>query len=154
VKAQAEQRALDAIMRSGQLGGQISAQDFSQQEAKARAADEIARWNAQNLQGVQSRNVGTRNQAQQWNATTAQNTANQNVGVKNESTKYNLSIPQQQYQNQLARATGQAQGLTNLAEQNAKNQQSQNQLIGGLVQTGANYYGGRKKQQDENDWGY
>lgn len=145
VKAQAEQRALQAIMQSGQLGGQISAQDFAQQEAKARAADQIAQWNAQNLQNVQSRNVGAKNQAQQFNAEAAQNVAGQNVGLRNQAQQYNLGLPQQQYQNQLARATGQAQGISNLAQQQAQNQQMQNQLIGGLLQTGAAYYGSKNK---------
>lgn len=146
VKAQAEQRALEAIMKSGQLGGQISEQDFNQQRAIAQAKDEIARFNASNLQNVQSRNIGARNQAQQYNLTNRQNIANQNVGVKNQAQQYNIALPQQQYQNELARATGQATGLQNLAQQQAANQAAQNQMIGGLMQTGAMYYGSQAKK--------
>lgn len=46
VAGNAQSRALEAMLKSGQLGGDIRGQDFSEQSAKARAADEIARYNA------------------------------------------------------------------------------------------------------------
>ena len=154
VKAQAEQRALDAIMQSGQLGGQIGQQQFAQQSQIAQAKDLINKFNAQNLQDVGSRNVQGRNQAQEWNAQKRQNVANQNVGLGNQAQMYNLNLPQQNFQNQLGRATGQATGITNLAQQQAQNQRDQMSFLGGLMQTGAQYYGGKKKQQEDDGWGY
>jgi hypothetical protein len=145
VKAQAEQRALQALMQSGQLGGQMQQQDFSQQAQVAAAKDAIAKFNAQNLQQVGSANVGARNLAQQQNAQIAQQMAQQSVAEKNKAQMYNLGLAQQNYQNQLAKATGQSQGLQNLAGQMGQQQAAQNQLIGGLVQTGAMYYGGQNK---------
>ena len=146
VKAQAEQRALDALMQSGQLGGQIGQQDFSQQAQIAAAKDAIARFNAANLQNVSMTNVQARNAAQQANAQAAQNLANQNIALKNQAQQYNLQVPQQQYQNQLARATGQSQGLQNLANLAQQQEAARNQMIGGLIQTGAQYYAGQPKQ--------
>lgn len=145
VKAQAEQRALQALMQSGQLGGQMQQQDFSQQAQVAAAKDAIAKFNTANLQQVGSSNVQARNLAQQQNAQIAQQMAQQSVAEKNKAQMYNLGLAQQQYQNQLAKATGQATGLQNLAATQAQQQAAQNQLIGGLIQTGAMYYGGQPK---------
>lgn len=145
VKAQAEQRALQALMQSGQLGGQMQQQDFSQQAQVAAAKDAIAKFNAQNLQQVGSANVGARNLAQQQNAQMAQQAAQQSVAEKNKAQMYNLGLAQQNYQNQLAKATGQTQGLSNIAQTQAQQAAAQNQMIGGLLQTGAMYYGGQNK---------
>ena len=145
VKAQAEQRALQALMQSGQLGGQMQQQDFAQQAQVAAAKDAIAKFNAANLQQVGSANVQARNLAQQQNAQIAQQVAAANAAEKSKAQMYNLGLAQQQYQNQMAKATGQASGLQNLAATQAQQQAAQNQLIGGLLQTGAMYYGGQQK---------
>jgi hypothetical protein len=142
VKAQAEQRALQALMQSGQLGGQMQQQEFGQQSQVAAAKDAIARFNAANLQQVGSSNVQARNLAQQQNAQIAQQMAQQSVAEKNKAQMYNLGLAQQNYQNQLAKATGQSQGLQNLAGQMGEQQAAQNKLVGGLLQTGAQYYAG------------
>jgi len=147
VKAQAEQRALQAIMQSGQLGGQMQQQQFGQQAQVAQARDAINRFNAANTQDVQARNIGSKNQAQEWNAAQAQNVAGQNVNLSNQAQQYNLNIPQQQYANQLSRATGQAEGLARQQQIAAQNQQATNQMIGGLIQTGAGYASTRNKQK-------
>lgn len=147
VKAQAEQRALQAIMQSGQLGGQMQQQDFGQQAQIAQAKDAIARFNAQNLQNVASQNVQARNQAQAQNAQTAQNIAGQNVGLSNQAQQYNLNLPQQNYTNQIARATGQSQGLQQQAQLAAQQQAAQNQMMSGLMQTGAMYATSQQNKQ-------
>jgi hypothetical protein len=46
VAGMAQQRALDAIMRQGQLAGNMSGQDWEQRYRAAQARDEIARYNA------------------------------------------------------------------------------------------------------------
>jgi hypothetical protein len=146
VKAQAEQRALQALMQSGQLGGQMEQQQFGQAAQIAQAKDAIARFNAQNLQNVAQQNVQARNLAQAQNLQTRQGIAGQNVGLQNQAQMYNLGLPQQQYQNQMARATGQATGIQNQAALAAQQQQAQNQFLGGLLQTGAMYYGGQQQK--------
>jgi hypothetical protein len=149
VKAQAEQRALDAIMQSGQLGGQMGQQQFQNAAQIAQAKDIINKFNTQNLQNVQQSNIEARNQAQAANAQAKQNIAGQNVGLSNEAQKYNLGLAQQNYQNQMARATGQTQALADQAKVDAANRAAQNQMIGGLVQTGAMYYGGGYKPKEK-----
>lgn len=141
-KAQAERRALDAIIQSGQLGGQMQAQDFQQQAQKAQAADAIARFNAQNQQGVQSANVGARNAAQMYNVGQKQDVAQMNVGTRNQAQQRNLDLAQQQYENELRK-----RGLVNQAQQGMADTYrgeaaANRQVIGGLIGAGAKYFGG------------
>lgn len=144
-KAQAEQRALSAIMQGGQLGGKMQAQDFSQKAQQAQAADMINKFNAQNRQDVQSRNVGAKNQAQQYNVGQQQNVANQNTGLKNQSQQYNINLAQQQYENELRKKgiinTG-YQGAAQASQSAAKNQDA---FIGGLIDSTGRYVATKNK---------
>lgn len=142
-KAQAERRALDAIIQSGQLGGQMQAQDFSQQAQKAQAADAIARFNAQNQQNVQSSNVGARNAAQMYNVGQKQDVAGQNVATRNQAQQRNLNLEQQKYENELKKrgiVAGAQQGMADTLRGEAA---ANRQLVGGLVGAGAKYFGGK-----------
>lgn len=146
LKAQAQQRALQAIMQGGQLGGQMQAQDFGQAAQKAAAADAIARFNAQNQQNVIGQNVAAKNQAQAWNAATAQNVAGQNTQLANQAQQYNLGLDQQQYQNKLNKygvisGSGQA-----MAGNQARQAAEQNAFAGNLISAGAQAYGAYQKQ--------
>jgi hypothetical protein len=55
--AEAQKRALQAMVQGGQMAGQMRAQDYGEQSDLARARDEIARFNTQN-----------RNQSQIYNS--------------------------------------------------------------------------------------
>jgi hypothetical protein len=142
-KAQAERRALDAIMQSGQLGGQMQSQDFAQQQAKAQAADAISRFNAQNQQNVLSSNVGAKNAAQMYNAGQQNQVGQLNTQTKNAAQQRNLNLAQQQYENELRK-----RGLVTGAQQNLadayRNEAAINrQVVGGLIGAGAKYFGGK-----------
>lgn len=136
LKAQAEQRALASLMNSGQLANQIQGQDFNQASAKAQAADSIAKFNAQNLQGVNSRNTATKNNAQQWNAQNAQTAANSNVGAKNEAQQYNLGLGQQNFNNQIKKAGGVADQYNAIGQSKDKERQEDKGFVGGLISGG------------------
>jgi len=143
-KAQAEQRALSAIMQGGQLGGQMQAQDFGQKAQQAQAADMINKFNAQNRQDVQSRNVGAKNQAQQYNVGNQQGIADKNVGQKNNAQQYNLNLAQQQYDNEMKKRgliTGAQKDLANSYSNEADRNR---QFLGGIISGGAKAagYGG------------
>lgn len=144
-KAQAEQRALQALMQSGQLGGQMQQQDFSQASAKAQAADNINKFNAQNQQGVMSNNVNTRNQAQASNVAAKQGIANQNTGLGNEAQQYNLNLAQRNYDNAMGRATGVANQYNNIAAGKDKERAADQALVGNIIGAGASAYAGGKK---------
>jgi hypothetical protein len=60
-------RKLEATMNAGQMGGQIREQDFGEQAQKAKAQDMINQFNTSARQGVQQRNVGSKNDANQYN---------------------------------------------------------------------------------------
>lgn len=146
LNAQAQQRALQAIMQGGQLGGQMQNQDFSQAAQKAQAADAINRFNTQNQQQVISTNVGAKNKAQEYNANNAQNISNQNVGVNNQAQLQNNDLSQRQFDNEMKKRgliTGAQQGLANSYNNES---QGNKQFFGGLISAGAQYgSGGAKK---------
>lgn len=138
-KAQADKRALDAIMQSGDLAGKMQGQDFSQAAQKAQAADAISRFNAANQQQVMSNNVGAKNTAQASNVANQNMVAGQNTAASNQAQQQNLSLAQQQYENELRK-----RGLINTASTAyATNQQStaqaQDKFIGGLAGVAGKY---------------
>jgi hypothetical protein len=65
IAAQAQRRALEAVLSRSNLAGQMESQDFSRQAQQASAKDAISRFNTANRQDVQMRNVGSRNRAQE-----------------------------------------------------------------------------------------
>ncbi len=144
LNAQAQQRALQALMQSGQLGGQMQQQDFTQQQAKAQATDAINKFNAQNQQNVISNNVATKNNAQSTNVANQNSVANQNTTTSNQAQQYNLNLAQQQYDNQMKKLGLVNNASSNLANSYAQESQSNRQFVGGLIGAGAQYYGGRK----------
>lgn len=107
VGAQASQAALQNIISAGSLGGQMNAQDFSQQAQTAQARDVIKNYNAINSQQVGNQNIALANAAQAQNLANRQNVANQNVGLSNQQEMFNKSLPQLDFQNKISKATGQ-----------------------------------------------
>ncbi len=92
IAAQANAQALQAMMNSGTMGGQIREQDFGEQARKAEAADAVNRFNAANQQQVVSRNTSARNDAQGANLTSKQRIADANVGTHNYQDQYNKNL--------------------------------------------------------------
>ena len=128
--AQASQNRRQATQNVANMSSQLDAQDFQKQAAKASAADEIARFNAMNRQNVAQQNLAQR-----------QNIADQSTALQNQQQMYNKGLYQQQFQNEMAKATGitnqlqnQAQGFYNQANQQAQAAQAQaagnRQLLG------------------------
>ena len=146
VAALAEQQALQAIMQSGQLGGQMQQQDFNQQSQVANAQDAISRFNSQNRQQQNNLNVANRNNAQSANLVNAQNLSNQNVGTRNQEQIGNKNLLQQEFNNQVTRRGGQQQNANlnaQIAGQNsAGSANAQNQTIGTLATIGGGIMGG------------
>lgn len=140
VAGMAQQRALDALIKGGQLGGQMQAQDFSQQAQSAQANDAISKFNAQNKQQVGMANVLARNQAQESNLANRQNIANQNVALQNQQQEYNKNLIQKNYDNEIKKRNGQAgigtQNAANAGTDNQNRANANNQLIGGLLGVG------------------
>lgn len=132
----AEQRALAALSESGTLGGNIQNQQYGEAANKAAAQNAIQQWNAQNQTNVNLANTTQQNQAQQINLANAQDVANQNTNTSNERTAYNAKLPQQVFEDQYQKATGQAGVSQNQANQATQAGQQQAGLLGGLIGAG------------------
>lgn len=114
LQGEARRRALEAIMKSGQLGGQIRTQEFDEESAKKQAQDAINRFNASLMAGRESRNVDRSNQAQASNLTQAQRLADANVALRNTAYDTNAGAAQRRFDNEMRRTAG-ATGFTGAA---------------------------------------
>lgn len=124
--ADASTRALQALEASGNLGNQISGQQFSEQAQKAAAQNAIDQWNAANATTVNLNNAQLRTNANAANLSNEQNIANTNTQNTNARTSYNANLPQQIFADQMAKAAGEAgvqearaNQYTGVAQQNA-----------------------------------
>lgn len=149
----AQQRALDALIQGGQLGGQIQAQDFNQQAQIAQANDAISKFNAQNKQQTNLANVAANNAAQATNLQNKQAVADANVNNRNMQQQYNKDLIQKNFDNEIKKRGGQV----NTATQNAANAgqdsrgraQAQNQTWGTMFQAAAMMSDERAKDEIE-----
>lgn len=144
IQAQAQQRALQALMNQSSMANQMDQTGFNQQATVANAQDAISKFNAQNQQNVLSRNTATKNNSQQWNAQNQQNVSNQNVGASNQAQLYNLGLAQQQYDNELKKKGLVNQGYQSMANSASQQAQQQNQLVGNISSAVAQYAAANK----------
>lgn len=151
IAGQSQERALQALIQGGQLGGQMQAQDFNQQAQVAGANDAIAKFNAANKQQVGMANVAANNAAQAANLQNKQSVMNQNVQTRNQQEQYNKELQQRQYDNEIKKRSGQAgiaQNNAQAAGQNSQNQaNANNQMIGSIIGAGASIYGANRKKE-------
>ena len=148
VNAQAQQRALQAMIEGGQLGGQINQQQFGQQASQSQAQDAINRFNNQNTnaarqynldarQNISNQNIGGINRVRQANTDLRNQAMGQNVELRNQANQYNVvTRPQTIFGMQSGNAQAVAAGISNAANmsnQNRWNQQSINQQDRGAV---------------------
>lgn len=144
VAKQAQARALEAMLQSGQLGGNIRGQDFGEQSKLAEARDAISKFNTQNKQAVNMANVDARNAAQLRNVNTAQDVANRNQDTKNQGALYNAGNVKDRFTQQLQKASGQA-GVDQAAAAAANAAADRKTgLFGTILGAGAQAYGAKK----------
>lgn len=137
VAGMAQERALQALMQRGQLGGQIQAQDFGQKAEIAGANDAISKFNAQNKQQVGLANTAAKNTAQAANLENKQRIADTNAQLANQQQAANKALAQQDFENQYKKAGGIAGALGNQAQTFNQAGQSTKQLIGTGAQAAA-----------------
>lgn len=106
--ARSAQARLAATEQLGNMSTSMRSQDYGEQAQLAQAKDAIARYNAQNAQSVNARRTQANNAAQQYNLGNAQRIADQNVALRNQQQQYNNNLIQQNFQNQMQRASGMA----------------------------------------------
>lgn len=139
-----QDRALQSIMARGDVGRQMTNDQWQRDAQKAQAQDAISQFNARNsLQnqqntaqnqlragqsnrdystGVQQANVGRREQ---------QNRAN--IDRRNRAQEYNVGRSQQEFDNQITQAGGQAQARIGQAGAQNQAQANENQRIGAMI---------------------
>ena len=132
--AQADDQALAALQASGQLGGQIRGQQYGEQANLAAAQDAIAKFNAQNTQGVNERNLNAR-----------QDLGNMNVGIRNQQAQQNVNAVQNDYQNRSDLAQSKANARLGYGQQQSANSRQDMSMGGNLIsQGGGALYNGRR----------
>jgi hypothetical protein len=122
--AMASRNALAAASQMGSLGNQIRGQDFDINQTRASAADAINQFNVQNAVSRQTRNVGTKNQAQQFNVTRQQDVSDANVGAANAEKQRQVDAEKWMYNAALDRAKARSQAISGQAEQAGQSAQS------------------------------
>lgn len=131
-QAQASQRALQAISQQSSAAGSLHNQDYTQALNAANAKDAINQFNARNANAAMSANTAAKNQAQAYNVQEAQKIADQNTTLSNQQQAYNKSLIQQQYENELQKASGQANATNGVANQYNANAQGTANMWGGI----------------------
>lgn len=137
VAANAQQRALQAIQQSGQLGGQIQQEQFGEAAQKAQAQDAINQFNTGLQQNTNLANQQAQQQANLTNFNMANQVAGTNTGIANTQAMLPLQTAEAQNQQNLnwgatAARANQTQGaqLNTQANQNtANNTNTANSLI-------------------------
>jgi hypothetical protein len=128
--AQAQQARMAALGQQANLASGMQQQQLGLAGQKASAADAIAQFNTQNRQNVAGRNLSER-----------QRIAEAGAATRNQQDIYNKGLIQQQFQNEMARATGvtgqQATLAGNLQQQAGAAQQAQQAMTGALIGAGA-----------------
>lgn len=91
---QIQSNKMQASQQLGQMGSQLRGQDFNEQSQKARAADEIARFNAQTKNQALSQNNQVHNQANQanWGRTNQTNDQNVTIGYNYDAEQENRKL--------------------------------------------------------------
>lgn len=145
VAAQAQQRALQAMQAAGTQGGQLEAQQYGEQANKAQSQNAINQFNAQTLNQQNLYNTQAANAAQAANLANQQAVNNANTQTGNANQEYNAQQVQQQYNDAMQKAQGEAgvyNNWANDATKQASTEAGANMgLTSGLLQGGATALG-------------
>lgn len=131
--AQAEQLALQEITSAGTMGGALQGQENTQANTVAGAVDAINKFNAAQEQGTENFNVQNENAARAANLENAQRVGDTNVENANTHALQQSQLPQEVYQDALAKAEAEA-GIYGDKSGLATKQGQQNlDILGGIA---------------------
>jgi hypothetical protein len=139
--ALAEANRQNALNQMSNIGGNVNASDYGQAANAAAAQNAINATNTQARNNANVGNVANNLSGQMSNLQNAQNVNAANTAARQGQVYYNAGLPQQQFNNELAKAGGMS-GLYS-QQANASNQASQNSSnsTGQLIQGGATLLG-------------
>lgn len=106
VAAQAQARALQAMIAAGDTATGMRSQSYGEQAQKAQAENAIDLFNKQTLNQTNLYNVDTANKAEAANLAAKQAVSDANVNTGNQNKLYNASQVQQDFQNKMGKASG------------------------------------------------
>lgn len=156
VAAQAEQRALDALVQQGNLATTVGNQQFQQDAQKAGAKDAIAQFNAQNQQQVGLVNTAANNDAAAKNLAAKQSISDSNTATRNQQQQYNKNLIQQNFENELKKRGGQTQVAQANAQAQGQNSQNQanafNQTVGTGLSAAAMFMSDEREKENIEDF--
>jgi hypothetical protein len=123
LRAQAYARMLASTSQAGDLGSKMQTNEFNQKSSQAQAADNVAKFNLQQRSDVIKANLDRQRQVEAANLAARQGISNTNTGLANSQQEYNKKLLQQQFDNQMNRASGLGGKLGTLAaaQNNAAN---------------------------------
>lgn len=150
VAADAQTRALQALIAAGQQAGSIRAQDYGEAQNKATAQNAIDAFNAQTLNATNQFNVNNANNAQAQNLNLKQSIADANTGTANQEKINNANANQTIFNDEGQIAAGKAgvlQNWANTAQDTANKEYAGNiglvsGLVGDAAKAGATAFGG------------
>lgn len=106
VAAEAQARALQAMIAAGDTAGKIRGQEFGEEAQKAQAENAIDLFNKQTLNQTNLYNVDTVNRADAANLAAKQAISEANVATGNQNKMYNAQQNQVDFNNKMAKAQG------------------------------------------------
>ena len=147
IQGEARRRALDAMMRAGQLGGDIRGQEYDEQAKKAQAQDLI---NASNI-AAQRKDVDIINDAKKYNLGNEQDIINKMWEEKQRKNRLTQEAPQKLFDAKYKIATGKSPYITaqaNMIDPKASETAAANILTAG-AQGAAGYSAYKKANPDK-----
>ena len=131
--ARAEKRALEAIMQSGAMAGEMRGQEFREQSAKAQAQDAINQFNIANQRQVQEANIQRQMQSQAQNLAERQRIADANLARRQEEALRRAQLKQQRFLNEMSKAETKAAAMGGVAKTRQEDAKTRGALYGGLI---------------------
>lgn len=104
--AMAEANRQNALNQMSNIGGGVNAADYSQAANKAGAQNAINATNQGYTNAANTGNVSNQIQTGEFNTGTAQNVNAANTAAGQNQVYYNANLPQQQFNNELSKASG------------------------------------------------
>jgi len=123
IASEQEAARMSALGQLGQMAGSVRSQDFSNEAAKAQAADAFKMFDVQNQVAQQQRNTAATNQAAQYDVMNQQALSNQNVSNANSELYRQRQGEQQNFQNAAALAGMKANSANQQAQTHTQNAQ-------------------------------
>lgn len=151
VNAMASNRALQALADRGRFASGLRSQEFGEKAQQATAQDAINRFRAQNLQGVNQRNVNAARHAAETNLREQQRVSDANVGIANYEQERNTDVGRELYQDKLDKARIAAGAAGGAADRAQRGGSQKAKMWGDLIQGAGTAASSYFKNKDKDD---